>query len=90
MTTVIAAYDSEGCIGRCDARCHKAVTDHCECICGGRLHGVGADNALALNTRDFLGEEPESIAKSWCNDQQVTPYRIHVRSEPRLFEAVAR
>jgi hypothetical protein len=36
MTTLIAAYDSEGCIGRCDAKCHNATSPDCHCICGGR------------------------------------------------------
>lgn len=49
MTTAIAIYDSDGCIGRCDAKCHDARTADCDCICGGRLHGVGARNALAIN-----------------------------------------
>lgn len=51
MTTVIAVYNSEGCVGRCDARCHGAKTEACDCICGGRLHGCGVGNALAENTR---------------------------------------
>lgn len=24
MTTVLAVYNSEGCVGRCDANCHDA------------------------------------------------------------------
>jgi hypothetical protein len=57
MTTAIAAYTSDGCVGRCDARCHEAKEETCTCICGGRLHGVGADRAVEQNTRDLLGEE---------------------------------
>jgi len=45
MTTLIAAYNSEGCIGRCDAKCYNATTPRCECICGGRNHGVGRKQA---------------------------------------------
>lgn len=51
MTTVIAVYTSDGCVGRCDARCHEAASSDCDCVCGGRLHGVGAANAVAENTR---------------------------------------
>ncbi len=40
MTTAIAVYDSDGLVGRCDARCHEAREPECDCICGGRLHGV--------------------------------------------------
>lgn len=49
MTTVIAVYDSDGCRGRCDARCHDAKEPDCDCICGGRLHGVGAGQAIAVH-----------------------------------------
>lgn len=35
---------------------HDARSSSCECICGGRLHGVGAERALAVNTAYFAGE----------------------------------
>ena len=41
MTTVHAVYDSDGCVGRCDAKCHNAKGDVCHCICGGLNHGCG-------------------------------------------------
>jgi hypothetical protein len=45
MTTLIATYNSEGCTGRCDAKCYEAVTPGCDCICGGcNLALVGACN----------------------------------------------
>ena len=47
MTTLIAAYNSEGCIGRCDAKCHNAKGPRCTCICGGANHGVGFRQAQA-------------------------------------------
>ena len=47
MTTVIAVYNSDGCVGRCDARCHEADSDDCDCICGGVFHGVGKQRAEA-------------------------------------------
>ena len=45
MTTVISVYNSEGCVGRCDARCHDAKHADCTCICGGANHGVGGYQA---------------------------------------------
>lgn len=57
MATAIAVYNSEGCVGRCDARCHEAQSPDCDCICGGRLHGVGASSAIEQNTRDILGDD---------------------------------
>jgi len=56
MTTLIAAYDSSGCIGRCGARCYNAKGDRCRCICGGRNHAVGLKNALE-NSREIGPEE---------------------------------
>lgn len=58
MTTVIAVYNSEGCVGRCDAKCHNASSPDCDCICGGRLHGTGT-RAVEVNTRDMLGDDWE-------------------------------
>lgn len=56
MTTAIAVYSSDGCVGRCDAKCHYATSPECDCICGGRLHG-SRSNAIEQNTRDLLGDE---------------------------------
>lgn len=56
MATLIAVYNSDGCVGRCDARCYEATTPECTCICGGRNHGAGKDQAVA-NTRE--------LAESW-------------------------
>jgi predicted short-subunit dehydrogenase-like oxidoreductase (DUF2520 family) len=49
VTTLIAVYTSQGCVGRCDARCYGAVEPECECICCGANHGVGFARA-AQNT----------------------------------------
>jgi len=43
VTTILAVYDSEGCRGRCDSRCHFALSAECDCICGGRYHGSRHD-----------------------------------------------
>lgn len=56
MTTLIAVYDSSGCIGRCDARCYNATCTQCDCICGGKNHGAGIQQAME-NTRE--------LAESW-------------------------
>lgn len=52
MATLIAVYNSEGCAGRCDARCYNAEHGECQCICGGRNHGAGEQRALE-NTREL-------------------------------------
>jgi len=52
MTTLIAVYDSDGCRGRCDARCYNATSGDCDCICGGINHGAGLKHATE-NTRQL-------------------------------------
>lgn len=49
MTTLIAVYNSRGCVGRCDARCYEAKSKTCHCICGGKNHGQGRTAALKNN-----------------------------------------
>ncbi len=61
MTTVIAAYDSDGCTGRCDAKCHDATGPDCNCICGGKNHGVGVDKAV---------ENAREQYKEWIDEYQ--------------------
>jgi len=58
MATVLAVYNSQGCVGRCDARCHEAQGDVCHCICGGANHGVGTAQAAA-NAAELLERWPE-------------------------------
>lgn len=59
MATLIAVYNSDGCQGRCDARCYEATSPECDCICGGMNHGAGLDQA-AENTRE--------LAEQWIKD----------------------
>ena len=61
MTTVLAVYNSDGCVGRCDAKCHDAKPGApCDCICGGANHGAGLAIAMA-NNREALGLRPEDL-----------------------------
>src|SRR6266550_1059171 len=46
MTALIAVYNSEGCVGRCGARCYAEAEPDSDCICGGRNHGAGKEQAL--------------------------------------------
>lgn len=52
MATLIAVYNSEGCVGRCDSRCYNAHEPECDCICGGVNHGAGRQQAED-NTRQM-------------------------------------
>lgn len=62
MSTLIAVYNSDGCVGRCDAKCYEATTPHCDCICGGKNHGAGKQQAEE-NTRQYCNEMIEKYVK---------------------------
>ena len=75
MTTLIAVYDGDGrCVGRCDAKCYNAEEPECQCVCGGRNHGKGLQQALD-NTREWLLEE------LWNNGMEDTATTLR-----RLFD----
>lgn len=54
MATIFAVYNNDGCVGRCDAKCHEAKEPECHCICGGAFHGVGAK--IAQDDRKYLSD----------------------------------
>jgi len=64
MTTIYSVYNSNGCVGRCDAKCHEAEGPECECVCGGAFHGVGTKIAKEHRfdiTIDDLKKNCESL-----------------------------
>lgn len=51
MSILIEAHRSDGTlIGRCDETCYNSHSKRCNCICGGRNHGVGKIQAMRNNT----------------------------------------
>jgi hypothetical protein len=59
VVTLISAHNSEGEIGRCDAKCYGAEPGgDCDCICVGRNHAAGQEAAIE-NTRE--------LAESWID-----------------------
>ena len=52
MTTLLT-YENGSVRRRCDARCHDAKGEDCECICNGMNHGAGARQAVA-NTQKLM------------------------------------
>lgn len=72
MTTVIAVYSSDGCEGRCDARCHNATNPECDCICGGRNHGKGLKQAIENNRQMIL---------AWLDTEKKKTSRTHLCSK---------
>ena len=74
MTTLISYQSSGGDQGRCDAKCYEATEPECTCICGGRNHGAGKQQAID-NTR--------ALAESWieharANGQDVSHVELAV------------
>lgn len=53
MATLIEVRNSDGVVGRRDAKCYDATEPECVCICGGVNHGVGRNQAVE-NTADML------------------------------------
>lgn len=70
MTTLIGVYNSDGCAGRCDAKCYGATGGDCHCICGGMNHGKGEATARE-QTRQLAGAELRAIEArgGWVPDE---------------------
>lgn len=62
MSTLIAVYNSDGCVGRCDAKCYNATSPVCDCICGGKNHGAGLQQATE-NTRELADQWLDNYKK---------------------------
>jgi hypothetical protein len=86
VTTLIAVYTSSGCVGRCDAKCYEAQEDECNCICQGRNHGAGLQQAIG-NTRELA---ETWLAQARANDPGISGTELAsiVTHEP-LFDIPA-
>lgn len=60
MSTMISTRSSSGESRRCDAKCHDATEEKCDCVCGGINHGVGEKQA-ADNTKELAERMIETI-----------------------------
>lgn len=58
MKALLAVCNSEGC-RHCDAKCYNAKQEDCECVCGGRNHGVGKKQAMS---------NVSAIARVWIKE----------------------
>jgi len=47
-SNVLALYDATGLRGTCGLNCYQASSPPCTCICQGRHHGVGYENAKRM------------------------------------------
>lgn len=71
MPTLIAVYNSEGCVGRCDAKCYDASSSKCDCICGGKNHGAGKAAAMA-NVAERVGLSREDLER-FAKERELNP-----------------
>lgn len=62
MVTLIEVYNSDGLVGRCDAKCYKAHEPECTCVCGGANHGACLNQAME-NTRQLAETWSEAYAR---------------------------
>lgn len=53
MATLMSWHNSDGCKGRCDAKCHNATQPECDCMCGGAYHGAGRDGTLVEKQNEY-------------------------------------
>lgn len=63
MSTLIALYTNDGCVGRCDAKRYLAKSGPCDCICGGVNHDAGRARAEA-QTRAHAERMIETYARA--------------------------
>ena len=77
MTTLISYSSSGGDQGRCDAKCYLATEPDCTCICGGRNHGVGREQATE-NTRELAGAW---IERARAGGQDITHVEIALEAQ---------
>ncbi len=76
MATLIAVYTSRGLAGRCDAKCYLAAHADCDCICGGRNHGAGVQQAM--NTTRELAEQ---WLDEYARKEGLTTFTTHIHEE---------
>ncbi len=84
MTTLIAVYTNDGCVGRCDAKCYNATHPDCDCICGGRNHGAGLDQAVE-NTTELAERWLDDYHQAKGLDPTETRSTISPQAQPTLF-----
>jgi hypothetical protein len=65
MTTLLGVFHGTRCVKTCDARCYDARGPGlCQCICGGKNHGVGEQQARA-NVAAGVGLKRADL-EFWC------------------------
>jgi hypothetical protein len=77
MATLITVGNSEG-QRSCDAKCYDATGPQCDCVCGGRNHGVGIKKAQE-NTHELAKEIAEEYNKKHPGAEVIIePFQIEL------------
>ena len=82
---LIEVRNSEGIVGRCDAKCYNTEGPDCDCICGGKNHGAGQQQAMD-NTREMA----EQWIEEYAERQGLESYQAEINGwvyQMSLFEA---
>lgn len=77
MPSLIAVYNSEGCVGRCDSKCYNAESPECDCICRGANHGKGLAKAQA-NTQAMAGQ----LIQNYSREHSHQKLKFEVEGQP--------
>lgn len=80
MPTLISVHNSNGCVGRCDAKCYNALRPECDCICGGLNHGVGLYEAIE-NTKGMSDESVRINCRERGDDKNIRVSRKQLQLE---------
>lgn len=83
MVALITVYNSEGLVGRCDARCYDASEPECTCICGSRNHRAGLQQAMD-NTADLVDPDGE-LRRQFAEAHGLDPAALSVQAPLPLF-----
>ena len=67
---------------RCCAQCYNAKGDNCKCICGGKNHKVGLEQAVE-NVHEMLGRHDESDPEPGTPTPE--PIEVPVAVQLKLF-----
>lgn len=87
MTTLIEVRNSDGVVGRCDAKCYNAQHPDCDCICGGRNHGAGLQQAVD-NTRELAEQWIDEYANRKGLDQFIATVNSEAVCQMSLWEVM--
>lgn len=86
MTVLMSVHSSEGCEGQCDGKCYNAKGGKCTCICGGKNHGVGLEQAIDNTREQFLGKEGKEEIEKYCKEHGLNKYTLEFSNDVKWIQ----